>query len=127
MKDRGFTESGGHGRGRVAAGIVKIISLAVIVSVATVGLYARVWELRQPEVVLDGVHITKILPYRKGGGDLHWSFNGRRVYIREDERLIDFPMKRWDSGIRVGDRVRITVRRSFFGNELDGLEVRKVQ
>lgn len=127
MKDRWFTRSDGHGRGRFAAGIVKILLVAVIIIMAVSGLYVRVWELHQPEVVLEGVHVTKILPYRKGGGDLHWSLNGRRVYVREDERLIDFPLKRWNSDIRVGDSVRITVRKSFFGDELDGLEIHRIR
>ena len=127
MKNKWFKRSGNHGRKSFVIGILKIILVAAIVSMAVIGLYARVWELRQPDIVWEGVHVVKILPYRKGGGDLHWSFNGRRVYVQEDERLIDFPMKRWNSDIRVGDSVRITVRKSFFGDELDGLEIHRVR
>ena len=127
MKDRCTQKSGDHQKKDFVAGMVKIILLASIVLLISVGLYARLWELRQPEVVLEGVQVTKILPYRKGGGDLHWSLNGRRVYIREDKRLIDFPMKRWNSDIHVGDSVRMTVRRSFFGDELDGLEIHRIR
>ncbi len=109
------------------AASVKTVLLVVFLAIAAVGLYARIWEMRQPEFLLPSVHVTKILPYRQGGGDLHWSLNGRRVYIQEDQRLIDFPMKKWNRDIQVGDTVTITVRRSFFGNELDGLNIQKVK
>jgi hypothetical protein len=40
---------------------------------------------------------------------------------------VDFPARRWDSSIEVGDVADAVVRRSFFGDQYDGLAIRQAQ
>ena len=85
--------------------------------------YIKIWENRQPKFLIENAKIHQILPYHKGGGDLHWTLNGIRIYIENDLRPIDFPSKNWNDSIKVGSEVNLIVRKSFFGNELDGIEI----
>ena len=93
--------------------------------ILSIGLYIKTWETRQPMLELNDVVVEKILPYHRGGGDLHWSLKGYRIYIEDDPRPIDFPLKNWEDSIQVNDRISLRVRASFFNNELDGLVVIK--
>lgn len=101
-----------------------LIGFSIIIFI--LGVYIRIWEWRQEKFELKNVTIVRILPYHSGGGDLHWSFKGFRVYVDSDNRPIDFPEKNWDSIIQIGDRVVIIARKSFFFDELDGLNIHKV-
>jgi hypothetical protein len=86
--------------------------------------YIRSWEKSQPKFVIQGGIIEKITPYYKSGGDLHWGLYGVRVYIHNLQIPIDFSKKNWNYEVQNNTKVDLLVRRSFFGNELDGLEVK---
>lgn len=88
--------------------------------------YIHVWEHSQEKFKFENVAIISIKHYYKSGGDLHWSVSGFRVFIDSDERPIDFPLKYWNKIIKEGSKVNIIARKSFFGNELDGLEINSV-
>lgn len=90
------------------------------------GVYVKIWEWRQEKFELKNVLIKIIIPYYASGGDLHWSFKGFRIYVDSDNRPIDFPEKNWNSTIQIGDSVIIIARKSFFFDELDGLNIHKV-
>jgi hypothetical protein len=98
-----------------------------IILILLIPTYIRLWEYFQPKEDLRNVQVVSIFPYHRGGGDLHWSIKGYRVFIDKDNRPIDFPIDTWDESIQVYEYVNITVRKSFFGNELDGLEVHKIK
>ena len=95
--------------------------ISTIVSLASVGWYGLFWEKRQPKEQMSG-RIKLIEPYQNHN-DLHWSSNGYRIFIEGEDRPIDFPRKNWDDTVREGDSVDLIVRRSFFGDELDGLSI----
>ncbi len=97
---------------------------AVIVLLLGLMIYIKIWEAMQTEIHLDNVIIVKIQPFEYSG-DLHWPIKGYRIYIKEDKRPIDFPEKKWETSIKIKETVTLIVRRSFFGDELDGLQVRK--
>lgn len=107
---------------KLAPRLVVVFVVLVIICVT----YVRIWELRQQTFQLSNVTVLRISPYRSGGGDLHWSFRGFRIHIAEDERNIDFPYKYWNKSIKIGDKVDITARKSYFFDELDGLAIEKV-
>lgn len=104
----------------------RIVILLVFVALGPL-FYIRIWELQQPKVELKKVCIVEILPYRQTAGDLHWSYKGYRIYIKGDKRTIDFAKKNWNESIEINDSVNMVVRQSFFGNELDGLRVEKIE
>ncbi|MEE8409955.1 MAG: hypothetical protein V3T05_10135 [Myxococcota bacterium] len=107
-------------------------SLRAVVTAAALGLmvfagYVRVWEWRQPAMRIERATVSSIVPYYRSGGDLHWSLRGMRVYFEGDGETpvapIDYPAKHWDETVQVDDTVDAVIRRSFFGNEYDGLQI----
>jgi len=99
--------------------------IAVLVGITTLGVYARVWEWMQPQQEINNAVVRSIVPYYYGGGDLHWSSRGNRIYIQGENSPIDFPSKNWNNTVKEGDTVDLVVRRSFplFGDELDGFSI----
>lgn len=95
-------------------------TIVIGIGIIGFGIFIRLWEMKQPVFYLEEVTISSIKPYSYRAGELHWSFHGYRIHIKEDDRLIDFPKERWNEKIKVGDKVTIAVRRSFFNDELDG-------
>lgn len=86
--------------------------------------YARLWEMRQPRVQLEDARVISIVSYHeRSGGDVHWHIDGVRVYFDAVDGAVDFPAKNWNERIAESDRVDAVIRRSFFGNEYDGLSV----
>jgi hypothetical protein len=39
----------------------------------------------------------------------------------------DYPARRWDDTVAVGDTINAVIRNSFFGDEYDGLQVTAVE
>jgi hypothetical protein len=37
--------------------------------------------------------------------------------------VVDYPARRWDDTVAVGDTINAVIRNSFFGDEYDGLQV----
>ena len=101
--------------------------LAAIVGLVLFLSYARIWEWRQPEVALQGVRVASIVPYYASGGDLHWRIDGTRIYLDspdvDADVPVDFPADAWDERVAAHDTVDVVVRRSFFGEEYDGLRI----
>ncbi len=103
---------------------------AVALALVVAGLlgFARLWEWRQPEVRIHAVTVASVTPYYQSGGDMHWSASGMRVFLR-GERVpsgpVDYPEEVWDRAVGPRDRVDVVIRRSFFGDEWDGLAIRK--
>jgi hypothetical protein len=93
----------------------------------TIGGVVRIWEWRQPRVELRAIAVEAATPYQQSWRDLHWSLRGTRVRLQGLEGPVDFPAKRWDESIRVGDVADAVVRKSFFGDEYDGLEIRQAE
>jgi len=103
-----------------------LVVSAVLVLIMIGGL-ARIWESRQPQVELKAVTVEAVTPYYRSGGDLHWGIRGKRVQLQGVKGPVDFPARRWDSSIEVGDVADAVVRRSFFGDQYDGLEIRQAE
>lgn len=104
------------------------VTLVVAAAISFAGLlgYARLWEWRQPAVHLQGATVQSIVPYHQFGVEPHWSLRGMRVNFEgEPARLVDFPSDRWDGLVKVDDLVDAVIRKSFFGDEYDGLEIRR--
>jgi hypothetical protein len=97
--------------------------VASVLLACAVGVFARVWEWRQPELELDGVTVTSITPYSRLGGELHWRSRGVRVRFEGRDGVVDYPAGRWDESVTVGDTIDAVIRSSFFGDEYDGLRV----
>ena len=102
--------------------IVKMFLLFFVMLTLFV-VYIHIWEYNQPKKVLKNVTIFKIVKYYYSGGDLHWGYRGFRVYIANDHRPIDFPIRNWNNSIKINTRATLIVRESFFGEELDGLSI----
>ena len=101
--------------------------VASVLATCVVGGVARVWEWRQPEVELVGVKVASITPYDCLGGDLHWRSRGVRVRFEGRDGVVDYPARRWDERVTVGDTINAVIRNSFFGDEYDGLKVTAVE
>jgi hypothetical protein len=103
-----------------------VICGVFIAFLTSLGIYARIWELRQPKQQMTQVKVISIEPYSLIN-DLHWSSRGYRVYITNEDKPIDFSSKSWDLTVEVGDIVDVIVRRSFpwfdLKDELDGLSI----
>jgi hypothetical protein len=101
----------------------KILIEAFSVFTFFVGLggYARYWESKQPEIEIKGAVVSSIEPYHYRS-DI-WSSSGSRLQINGEKRTIQFPSEVWDSTVKEGDLVDIVARRSFFGDNLDGLRI----
>ncbi len=98
----------------------------VLAAVALFGVlgFARLWEMRQPQVQLDNATVISIDTYHeRAGGDMHWHTSGVRVRFDRVDGVVDFPAEIWNERIVESDRVDAVVRRCFFGNEYDGLAV----
>lgn len=93
----------------------------------TVGGYAHLWEWRQPQVRVEAATVSSLEPFYSSGGDLHWGTRGVRVHLEGAEEApsgpVDFHTKHWDESVGVGDEVDVVIRRSFFGDEWDGLAI----
>jgi hypothetical protein len=100
-----------------------MLASAALAAAVLLGLFAHVWEWRQPRLELTGMTIAAASPYYHPGGDLGWSRSGARVRLETVEGTVDFLARRWDGDLRVGDTVNVVIRRSFFGHEYDGLAV----
>ncbi len=84
---------------------------------------ARVWEWSQPELDLEGVTVASITPYQGLGGDLQRGLRGVRVRFEGQDGVVDYPARRWDEKVAVGDTINAVIRSSFFGDEYDGLRI----
>jgi hypothetical protein len=102
------------------------IGIGTFALACMIGIYARIWEARQPVKELKGAIVELVESYH-ARNDLHWSADGYRVKIREEARVIDFSIGNWDKTVNQGDSVDMGVRESFpwtFQNpQLDGLYI----
>jgi hypothetical protein len=98
------------------------VATSVLVA-CLLGGVARLWEWNQPELALEGVRVASITPYDRLGGDLHWRSRGVRVRFEGQEGVVDYPARRWDEKVTVGDTIDAVIRSSFFGAEYDGLQI----
>jgi hypothetical protein len=98
------------------------VATSVLVA-CLLGAVARLWEWNQPELALEGVRVASITPYDRLGGDLHWRLRGVRVQFEGQEGVVDYPARRWDEEVTVGDTIDAVIRSSFFGDEYDGLQI----
>ncbi|MFQ5525088.1 MAG: hypothetical protein ACE5GX_02395 [Thermoanaerobaculia bacterium] len=98
--------------------------IAAVTAGLLLGTFARLWEWRQPRLELTAVTVVSAERYYSSGGDLHWSWRGMRVRFSGLDEVVDFPERRWNNHIGVDDSVDVVIRRSFFGEEYDGLSVR---
>ncbi|MFW9769726.1 MAG: hypothetical protein ACFFEM_12970, partial [Candidatus Thorarchaeota archaeon] len=105
---------------RWAFGTVVVTS---VLAACALGGIARVWEWSQPELELEGAKVASITPYQRLGGDLHWRSRGFRVRFEGRDGVVDYPARRWDESVIVGDTIDAVIRNSFFGDEYDGLLV----
>ncbi|RLE43304.1 hypothetical protein DRJ48_01330 [Candidatus Woesearchaeota archaeon] len=98
--------------------------LAIATGFSAIGIYARIWEARQPTRLIEGARVVSIEPY-SFYNDLHWNAKGYRIKVEGLELMIDFPERAWDKTVQVGDSVDLIVRKSFplFGDEYDGLRI----
>ena len=103
--------------------IVNYAVIAVLVGVSAFGGYTKYWESRQPKQIINSAIVREIEPYYNSGGDLHWSSSGNRILIEGENRPINFPEKNWDNTVQESDTIDLIIRRSYFGNELDGLKI----
>ncbi len=94
---------------------------AVLAGAVMLGAWARLWEWRQPVVSLRSATVTEVAPYYRSGFELHWGLRGTRVRLDLVDGPVDFPGRRWDPALGVGDTVDVSVRRSFFGTQYDGI------
>lgn len=89
--------------------------------------YTRIWEWRQPSVEVQALTLESVTPYFRSGGDIHWTRRGQRVYLGGGEQApsgaVDFPAAHWDASLAAGDRVDVVVRKSYFGDQWDGIEI----
>ena len=101
---------------------------ALVATVAiTVAGYARLWEWRQPRVHVESATVSSLEPFYSEGAEVHWSTGGVRVHLVGAEQAprgpVDFHTEHWDESVGVGDEVDAVIRRSFFGDEWDGLAI----
>ncbi len=116
-------------RTRPVAWVTGFTLTAAALGLAAFISYVHLWEWRQPPVRLEGVTVQSIVPYYQSGGDLHWSVNGVRVHFEGAEVAsgpVDYPADQWEEGVSESDRVDAVIRRSFFGDEYDGLAIARV-
>jgi hypothetical protein len=98
---------------------------AAFLTLCGVGGYARIWEKYQPRQEIRNAVVTGLEPYHSSN-EFHWSSGGFRVRVEGETRPIDFPLGKWDKTVKEGDKVDMTVRRSFpwlGAEELDGLRI----
>ena len=101
-----------------------VVMLCFVGVLFLIGIYAKLWEWRQPKQHIPQAKVVSLKPY-SSDNDLHWTARGYRLHIEGERRVIDFPLKHWDDTVNEGDIVTISVRKSFpfFGDELDGLSI----
>ena len=87
--------------------------------------YVRVWEWRQPAVRLEAAKITAIAPYGQEDGVFRSWAGGVHVRLKGYDSPVDYPADKWDESLTVGDVANGLVRKSFFGDGYDGLEIAK--
>ena len=99
----------------------------LVVAMLLLGMYAKIWEWQQPKQQVPHAKVLSVKPY-SSGNDLHWTSKGYRIQLEGEGRVVDFPLDHWDTTVREGDSVTMTVRRSFpmFGDELDGLSIKVI-
>ncbi len=102
---------------------VGTVVVASVLAACLLGGLSRVWEWSQPELELEGVKVASITPYQRLGGDLQRGSRGVRVRFEGQEGVVDYPARRWDEDVTVGDTVDAVIRSSFFGDEYDGLQI----
>ncbi len=110
-------------RTRPVAWTLRTVGALVVAGAVAVGGWARLWEWRQPVIEVRSATVTSVVPYYRSGFQLHWGLRGRRVRVDALDGPVDFPVRLWDDAVHVGDTVNARVRRSFFGNEYDGIAV----
>jgi len=108
---------------RPVTSALKAALLAALLALSGTGLWARVWEIHQPRLQLEAVTVLATRPYYTNGIELHWSLTGTRVRLAGVEGPVDFANQRWDPSLEAGDTVDVVLRKSFFGDEYDGLAV----
>lgn len=101
-----------------------VVMFCLVGVLSLIGMYAKIWEWRQPKQHISQAKVVSIKPY-SSDNDLHWTLRGYRLHIEGEKKVIDFPLKHWDDTVDEGDVVAISVRKSFplFGDELDGLSI----
>lgn len=106
--------------------IIKIGVLLLLFFLIVTLSYSRIWEAMQPYVNFTQQKVVSIEMY-SATNDLHWSSKGYRVYLKGVSQPIDFPIKNYNKGIKVGSVVDITIRKSFswYGllDEYDGIAI----
>ena len=98
------------------------IGVALLTGACLLLGYARHWESRQPEEDIADAVVTSIEHY-SNDNDLHWHRRGYRITVEGRTETIDFPRRRWDNTVNLGDTVDLVVRANYplFGRqELDG-------
>ncbi len=99
------------------------VILAAIVATAGFFGYTRVWEWRQDKLPQQAAKVISVTPYAQLEGEFHWSSEGMRITLDGVEGPIDYPIKQWNETIQAGDTVDAVIRKSYFDNEYDGLEI----
>ena len=87
----------------------------LILSMGTVlGLcfYSVFWESKQPQYHLERSEIHSIKPYVIYN-DLHLFSQWKKLRIEGEEKEIHIPQSNWDSQIKKGDLVDLTVKEMF--------------
>ncbi|MDH3745936.1 MAG: hypothetical protein OES47_12620 [Acidobacteriota bacterium] len=100
-----------------------MLTVGIVTAALLLGAFARLWEWRQPQLEHAGVTVSKTVGYYSSGGDIHWSRKGMRVHLDGVDGVVDFPARHWDPSVQEGDTVDVVIRRSFFGNQYDGLAI----
>jgi len=118
----------------------KVVGLcAIILTILGITIGPSIWENSQSVLRLNYVIIESEEDYKSGGGDLHWSSKGKRIYLQGLDKPIDFPLNKWykteddtlavKDTLAVGDTVNVIIRKScpYFGlfDEYDGLSIKK--
>jgi hypothetical protein len=85
----------------------------------------RVWEWRQPKVQLQAVKVTSIAPSDHWHGYIGWKSRGVTVRFEGRDVAVDYPAKRWDESVKAGESVNAVIRKCFFRQHYDGLQVAK--
>jgi len=99
--------------------------ITVCVGMAVLGTYARVWEYKQPNQLIEKARIESVERFTVDN-DLHFNVHDvYRIKINHDNRAVYFHADKWDETVKEGDLVDIVAKRSFplFEEELDGLHI----
>ena len=96
---------------------------AVVAAGVALVSWAEVSGVKQPPQEIKRVVVESVDQYHFKG-EL-FSSDGYKVAIKGQCEQIDFPSRNWNPNVKPGNTVDMTVRRTFLGDGLVGLTVRK--